>query len=67
MIASRPETPEGLLGAEAATIRHGVYPAAGAVLGELDFVDRRSQDFRLIWENNGIFIYRILRNPIHYD
>ena len=33
----------------------------------LEFIDRRSQDFRLIWENNGIFIYRILRNPIHYD
>ena len=33
----------------------------------LDFIDDRPLDFRLMWQNDGIRIYRILRNPAHYD
>ena len=33
----------------------------------LDFIDNRPLDFRLMWQNDGIRIYRILRNPAHYD
>jgi hypothetical protein len=33
----------------------------------VDFVDSRSLDFELMWKNDGIRVYRILRNPAHYD
>ena len=30
------------------------------------FVDERPADFRLIWESDQIWVYRVLRDPAHY-
>ena len=30
------------------------------------FVNERAADFRLIWESDQIWVYRVLRNPAHY-
>ena len=33
----------------------------------IKFLDKRPLDYRLMWQNDGIRVYRILRDPAHYD
>jgi len=33
----------------------------------IEFLDSRPLDYRLMWQNDGIRVYRILRDPAHYD